>query len=254
MKSKRGVYILLHKGFKFTKRSRSKLGTVWKCKASTSHQCNASLTTDPNLKILLSTGDHDHGKPVIESKPKNANCTDPILMKSDKRGVHVLLYKGFKFTKRSRSKLGVVWKCKASKLYQCNASVTTDANLKVVLSTGEHDHRKPAVESKPKRANSADLILNETNFADSYSNFKDPILIKNDKKGVYVLVYEGYQFTRRAKSKQGTVWKCISSKSDQCNVTMTTDPNLKIVSLIGSHDHSKPVIESKPKHVYFETP
>lgn len=81
-----------------------------------------------------------------------------------------------------------------------------------------------------------------------------PVIIKGNKKGQYVLLYKGYKYTRRTKSKKGIVWKCITSKSDECNASLTTDPNLNVVFTKGSHFHEKPEVESKPKHVYFMAP
>lgn len=86
------------------------------------------------------------------------------------------------------------------------------------------------------------------------STISDPVLVKGSKKGRYILLYKGFSFTRRSKSKKGVVWKCIASKTDECTSTLTTDPNLNLVLTKGEHNHKRPDEQSKPKHIFFMTP
>lgn len=47
------------------------------------------------------------------------------------------------------------------------------------------------------------------------------------------------------------MWRCSASKTDGCNVFITTDDNLNVVLKKGKHTHKKPSLKEKPKHVYF---
>ncbi|KAF9412001.1 hypothetical protein HW555_009356 [Spodoptera exigua] len=62
---------------------------------------------------------------------------------------------------------------------------------------------------------------------------KGPVLIRTKRKGQYVLLYKSYTYSRSAKSKKGTVWKCTLSKSEECKARMTTDDNLNVVASKG---------------------
>lgn len=62
----------------------------------------------------------------------------------------MLLYKHCTFTRRSKSKKGIVWKCTASKTDDCKVFITTDDYLNVVLKKGKHTHKKPSSNTTPK--------------------------------------------------------------------------------------------------------
>lgn len=66
-----------------------------------------------------------------------------------------------------------------------------------------------------------------------------------------MLLYKRCTFTRKTKSKKGIVWKCTASKTDDCQVFITTDDNLNVVLKKGKHTHGKPSLKTTPKHVYF---
>lgn len=74
----------------------------------------------------------------------------PVLIKGAKKNVYNLVYKSYLYTRSAKSKKGVVWKCSASKTDECKAKITTDEYLNIVVSKGEHTHKKPEMESKPK--------------------------------------------------------------------------------------------------------
>lgn len=74
--------------------------------------------------------------------------TDAVLIKSGKKGRYVLLYKNFTYTRRSKSKKGIVWKCSLGKQENCDVTVTTNDNLDVVLKKGTHSHQQSDVQSK----------------------------------------------------------------------------------------------------------
>lgn len=83
-----------------------------------------------------------------------------------------------------------------------------------------------------------------------------PIIIQSKKSKQ--VVYNGNTYRRCTKSKKGIIWKCTSSKSDDCKVTITTDDLKGVLSVVlkkGSHNHKNnmPVSKEKPKHIYFTT-
>ncbi|CAG4945965.1 unnamed protein product [Colias eurytheme] len=86
----------------------------------------------------------------------------------------------------------------------------------------------------------------------NYSAYKSngPVLIKGSKKK-YMLLYRSHTYSRCTISKKGVVWKCTASKSEGCKSVLTTDPNLNVVQSKENHNHAKPDIDAKPKHVYF---
>lgn len=72
----------------------------------------------------------------------------PVLIRDKKK--YMLLYKRCTFTRRTKSKKGIVWKCTASKTDDCKVFITTDDNLNVVLKKGKHTHKKPLLKTTPK--------------------------------------------------------------------------------------------------------
>lgn len=84
-----------------------------------------------------------------------------------------------------------------------------------------------------------------------------PILIKSDKKSRYVL-YHGNTFRRCANSKKGIIWKCTSSKIDNCKATITTDDSKEVLAVVftkelHTHKNNMSSLKEKPKHIYFTT-
>ncbi|KAI5646675.1 FLYWCH zinc finger domain-containing protein [Phthorimaea operculella] len=77
IKTAKKKYALLYKQYTFTKRTNSKKGIVWKCTASKSDGCTASLTTDDNLNVVLMKGAHNqHPLPEVEkTKTKHVYFT-----------------------------------------------------------------------------------------------------------------------------------------------------------------------------------
>ncbi|XP_045515787.1 protein tramtrack, beta isoform-like isoform X11 [Pieris brassicae] len=73
----------------------------------------------------------------------------PVLIKSAKKK-YALLYKSYTFTRCTKSKKGVVWKCSSNKTDNCKCVLTTDPNLAIVQTKGEHNHKKSEVAPKPK--------------------------------------------------------------------------------------------------------
>lgn len=74
----------------------------------------------------------------------------PVLVKTKKKGKYNLLFKHYTYRRITKSKKGVVWKCTASKTDDCKAMLTTDDNLNIVSSRGEHSHKQTAEDAKPK--------------------------------------------------------------------------------------------------------
>lgn len=103
------------------------------------------------------------------------------------------------------------------------------------------------------------MYLFDNKKNDFHHLFAGPVLVKA-KKGTYILLYDSYTYRRSAKSKKGTVWKCTSSKIEDCKATLITDDNLNVVvtrrpkeKKHTSHTHKPTPVSSKPKHVYFTT-
>lgn len=74
----------------------------------------------------------------------------PVIIKGKKKGQYFLLYKSYTYTRSTTSKKGRVWKCTSYKSDECTARMTTDDNLNVVVTKGEHTHKPPENETMPK--------------------------------------------------------------------------------------------------------
>ncbi|PZC74406.1 hypothetical protein B5X24_HaOG207883 [Helicoverpa armigera] len=125
---------------------------------------------------------------------------------------------------------------------QCPSIITTDGLHNITQIRGIHNHPEPVIIQTP-----TGIIHKHT------KKKRGPVLIKSKRKGQYVLLYNSYTYSRSAKSKKGTVWKCTLSKAEECKARMTTDDFLNVVAKKDKHSHPPPEQKDKPKHVYFST-
>ncbi|CAH2040248.1 unnamed protein product, partial [Iphiclides podalirius] len=143
--SKKGHKLLVYQQYTYAKNFVSRSRTNWTCSSRRSKGCSAQVVLTNDDEFTVVNGNHNHPVPVFYM-----NNREPVLIKGNKKGKYTLLYRNHFFTRRTKSKKGIVWKCTASKTEDCKASLTTDDNLNVVVSKGDHTHRQPEAEIKPK--------------------------------------------------------------------------------------------------------
>ncbi|CAF4819615.1 unnamed protein product [Pieris macdunnoughi] len=129
---------------------RSKSTVSWLCSSRNSKKCPGSLILTHRGDVISYNSTHTHKAPIVyKNKQGKFVKMRPVLIKSAKKK-YALLYKSYTFTRCTKSKKGVVWKCSSNKTDNCKCVLTTDANLAIVQTKGEHNHKKSEVGPKPK--------------------------------------------------------------------------------------------------------
>ncbi|CAH1635560.1 unnamed protein product [Spodoptera littoralis] len=136
----------------------------------------------------------------------------PVLIRTKRKGQYVLLYKSYTYSRSAKSKKGTVWKCTASKSEECEARMTTDDNLNVVASKGEHTHKPTERE----------------------------VTVVTTVSGATLLILNGYSFTNPAPMTGGERWFCSGRIRWKCNVCLCVNDDYELVCISNEHSHEPP--------------
>ncbi|CAB3250332.1 unnamed protein product [Arctia plantaginis] len=239
-------------------------------------QCPAVLTLDAFNSVVCVRGDHNHPDPVIFDTPREAliipsrnkrgqgmlvfrnytyswrnhkkngsywTCSShhkkgPVIIKGKKKGQYFLLYNSYTYTRSATSKKGKVWKCTSFKAEDCKVRMTTDDNLNVVVTKGDHNHDPPERESKPKH-----FFIKSNQLAVSVVTAID---------GATLLMLNGYSFTNPSPMTGGERWYCSGRMKWKCNVCLHVNDDYELVCISNEHTHKAPVYDRTPDGLYVQ--